>query len=258
MMMNNLSKTFVFFIIASLGMLCSGYAQCRILTIGDSTMASYDENTNELRGWVQMLPPFLNNDVTLNNQGASGRSSKSFYHEFWVGLRASLKPGDYVFIQFGHNDEKSAGLDSKDQLGLGTAAWGQYIEYLTKYVQECRDRGAIPILFTSVVRGIRDDNRKLTDESLHSLSKICGNNIQMNYPLAMRALAIELDVPLIDMRSLTQQLVEFYEYEKSKRYIYCRRDDAHLQATGGMLFAGLAVNELQKKGLLTKELIPLY
>ena len=258
---NNLLKATLVCLMVFVYFAQNSNAQCRVITIGDSTMAQYDETVNdklnELRGWVQMLPPFLANSVTLDNFGKCGRSSKSFYYEFWKELRETLQPGDYVFIQFGHNDEKNAGLDSKEsnQKGLGTAAWGQYIEYLTKYVQECRNRGAIPVLFTSIVRGSITVDGKLTPESLHNLSNICGNNIQMNYPLAMRALAKELAVPLIDMTLLTQKLVEAYGYEKAKKYIYCSKDNAHLKATGGILFAGLAVKEMYKQGILKQEFI---
>lgn len=228
-------------------------AQSRIITIGDSTMSDYDEKRySDQRGWVQMLPAFLKDSIKLINAARAGRSSKSFYYEFWPELRDSIKSGDYIFIQFGHNDEKNGGVDSKGygKEKLGTAAWGQYQEYLKKYVKESRDRGAIPIFFTSIVRGKFDEQDKLTDESIHSLKRICGNDSLMNYPLAMRSLAKELDVPLVDMTAFTKKIIESYGYEKAKKYIYCKKDDTHLKATGGILFSKLAVEELIRQKLL--------
>jgi len=130
----------------------------RIFTIGDSTMADYDtikySGDKEQRGWCQLFPLFLTENVILKNAAKNGRSSKSFYKEMWVKLRNELKPGDIVFIQFGHNDEKQNGLDTdeNDSTARGTNPWSQYQKYLKLYVNEVRERGAIPVLFTPVVR----------------------------------------------------------------------------------------------------------
>lgn len=240
---------------------CLLSAQGRILTIGDSTMADYDvekrSGENEMRGWGQMLPLFLTNGAESTNAAKNGRSSKSFYYEYWETLRESLRPGDYVFIQFGHNDEKNGGLDSdeNDRSQRGTAAWGQYQKYLKLYVEESRAKGAIPVLLTPVVRRLFDDDNKLSGQALHSLTEIVKNDSTMNYPLAMRALAQELSVPLVDMTALTEAMVLEYGAEKSKEVIYARNDNTHLKAKGGILFARLAVTDLLSKGILTDYLI---
>jgi len=232
-------------------------AQVRILTIGDSTMADYDEEKrsgeNEMRGWAQMLPTFVKDNVTVDNRAKNGRSSKSFYYEFWETLRETLKPGDYVFIQFGHNDEKADGLDTdpNDKKGRGTAAWGQYQEYLTRYVNESRERGAIPVLMTPVVRRLFDDNNNIIGKGLHSLTDIAPDDSTMNYPLAMRSLARKLSVSLVDMTLLTEQLVKEYGAEKSKEVIYAKNDNTHLKAMGGVLFSELAVRDLLRQDILT-------
>jgi len=221
-------------------------------------MADYDEEKrsgeNEMRGWAQMLPTFVKDNVTVDNRAKNGRSSKSFYYEFWETLRETLKPGDYVFIQFGHNDEKADGLDTDptDKKARGTSAWGQYQEYLTRYVNESRERGAIPILMTPVVRRLFDDNNKnITGKGLHNLTDIAPDDSTMNYPLAMRSLAHKLSVPLIDMTLLTEQLVKEYGVEKSKDVIYAKNDNTHLKAMGGVLFSELAVKDLLRQGILT-------
>lgn len=232
-------------------------SQVRILTIGDSTMADYDEEKNsgenEMRGWAQMLPMFFSHDVAIDNAAKNGRSSKSFYFEFWNTLKQTLKPGDYVFIQFGHNDEKAKGLDTPltDTKERGTAAWGQYQIFLTNYVTESREKGAIPIFFTPVVRRAFNDGGKINNTGLHNLSEYCGNDSAMNYPLAMRDLAMKLSVPLVDMTMLTKQLVEDYGAEKSKQVIYVNKDNTHLKAMGGILFSRLAVQDLQRQKILS-------
>lgn len=231
-------------------------SQVRILTIGDSTMANYDEEKNsgekEMRGWAQMFSVFTKDNVRVDNAAKNGRSSKSFYLEFWKELRETLKPGDYVFIQFGHNDEKFNGLD--DEIGSpkrrGTAAWGQYQDFLTIYVNESRERGAIPILFTPVVRRLFNDDNIIIGVGLHNLNEIAGNDSLMNYPLAMKTLAKKLNVPLVDMTTLTQNLVEAYGAEKAKEVIYAKNDNTHLKAMGGILFSRLAAEELLKQNIL--------
>ncbi|NDW10020.1 rhamnogalacturonan acetylesterase [Dysgonomonas sp. 520] len=233
------------------------FAQVRILTIGDSTMADYDEVKNsgekEKRGWAQMLPLFLKDNVKLDNAAKNGRSSKSFYYEFWGKLRETLKPGDYVFIQFGHNDEKADGQDTdeNDKSQRGTAAWGQYQKYMELYISESREKGAIPILLTPVVRRLFDKNNNITDKGLHNLAEFAGNDSTMNYPLAMRYLAKKMNVPLVDMTLSTEKLVKEYGAEKSKEIIYAKDDNTHLKAMGGILFSKLAVEDLIRQDILT-------
>lgn len=235
----------------------SATAQKRILTIGDSTMADYDttkySGEKEQRGWGQMLPAYLKKDVALINAAKNGRSSKSFYYEFWQSLRDTLQPGDYVFIQFGHNDEKADGQDTDetDTTNRGTAAWGQYQKYLTFYVDECRAKGAIPILFTPIVRRLFDEgSTRINDKGLHNLTEFAVSESEMNYPLSMKTLTIQLNVPLIDMTSLTKNLVETMGAEKAKELIYVNSDDTHLKANGAKEFARLAVIELLRQNLL--------
>lgn len=234
-------------------------AKVRVMTIGDSTMALYDEVKNsgdkELRGWAQMLPMFFNDSVTIDDEARNGRSSKSFYKERWAGLRETLKAGDYVLIQFAHNDEKENGADTdeSDPKARGTAPWGQYVKYLTKYVEECRNRGATPIFVTPIVRGSFDsDGKKLKLSSLHNLSKAndAANDTTLNYVYAMKSVAKQMNVRLIDMTNLTRQLVEQYGPEASKRLIYNKFDYTHLQARGAILIAKVFVDYLYNHNIL--------
>ncbi len=163
--MKNKLKSFLLTAFCSLG-LASVFAQApTVHTIGDSTMEEKSTdpsvNTNGQRGWPQMLPQFMVNGATLNNRAKSGTSSKTFYEEsrFWTTVKPQIKEGDYVIIQFGHNDEKHAGADGE----VGTYPWTTYKEYLRKYVNEVRELNATPILFTPIVRGYFSAN-KITDK----------------------------------------------------------------------------------------------
>ena len=231
-------------------------AKTRIFTIGDSTMADYDtikySGDKEQRGWCQLFPLFLIENVILKNAAKNGRSSKSFYKEVWLKLRNELKPGDYVFIQFGHNDEKQNGLDTdeNDSTARGTNPWSQYQKYLKLYVNETRERGAIPILFTPVVRRYFKDGN-LTQKGKHNLSETAGDST-LDYVASMKNVALDLKVPLIDMTASTKKLVESYGPDKAKAELYIKADDTHLKKEGAYQFAKLAANELKEKHIIFK------
>jgi Lysophospholipase L1 and related esterases len=231
----------------------------RIFTIGDSTMADYDtlkySGDKEQRGWCQLLPGLLSKEVTLKNAARNGRSSKSFYKEVWVKLRNEIKPGDYVFIQFGHNDEKQDGLDTdeNDSTARGTAPWSLYQKYLKMYVNEVRQRGAIPVLFTPVVRRYFVGS-KLTQKARHNLSEAIGDKT-LDYVAAMKDVAAQLSVPLIDLTASTRELVEAYGPDKSKAELYVKADDTHLKIEGARQFARLAARELKEKKILDKYIL---
>ena len=122
-----MTKTFFRFLMLAAALLLtaatSTTAQIKVHSIGDSTMQTYDESSTDKRGWAQMLQQFFDaNFVTVNNRGKSGASSKSFYNEaaYWPTMVASkssnttIEQGDYVLIQFAHNDEKNNGMDGDE------------------------------------------------------------------------------------------------------------------------------------------------
>src|ERR1035437_1462871 len=232
-------------------------AKVRIFTIGDSTMADYDtlkySGDKEQRGWCQLFPKLLNDGATLTNAARNGRSSKSFYKEVWVKLRNELQPGDFVFIQFGHNDEKQNGMDTDedDENARGTNPWSQYQKYLKLYVAETRERGGIPVFFTPVVRRNFKDN-KLTQKAQHNLVENPTDSI-LNYVASMKNIARQLSVPLIDMTASTLKLVEAYGPDKSKKELYINTDDTHLKSEGAWQFAKLAAKDLKEKDILTNQ-----
>jgi pectinesterase len=113
-----------------------------IFSIGDSTMVNKDTTrSNPERGWCQVLPAFFDeNQLVIDNRSKNGRSSKSFRDEgLWQGVLNMIQKGDYVFIQFGHND-------SKPDVARKTYPHSSCRENLIRYIRESREKGAIPIL----------------------------------------------------------------------------------------------------------------
>ena len=215
-----------------------------IYGIGDSTMANkVKPEENPERGWGQMLPLFFNDNITIDNRALNGRSTRSFINEkHWDNILKTLKKGDYVFIQFGHNDQKEK--DSTRYTNPHTA----YRHNLIRFVEETRAKGATPILFSSIVR--RNFNEKGVLISTHG-----------EYTMEARLVAQEYNVPFIDMEYLTELLEQSYGPEKSKQlhlhykageipyYKEDKADDTHLCVKGATEVAKIAVQELKKTKL---------
>ncbi len=231
-----------------------------VYAVGDSTMAYYDPTAYpNQRGWGQMFPQFLVGDVGYVDAAKNGRSSKSFYDEgSWeTSVRSKLVAGDYVLIQFAHNDEKTDGLD--DPSGIGTAPFGTYQDYLRKYVYETVAAGATPILVTPVVRRYFSGSA-LTGKACHDLTGVGDPSIpvdqDLNYVEAMKQVATEKGVQVVDMTASTKALVEQYGPTDSKSIIYTPGDGTHLKPLGATLFAQLAAKEMLEKGILAAYLNP--
>ena len=215
-----------------------------IYGIGDSTMANkIKPEENPERGWGQMLPLFFNDNITIDNRAVNGRSTRSFINEKrWDDIYKVLKPGDYVFIQFGHNDAKE-----KDSLRY-TNPHTAYRYNLIRFVTESREKGATPIIFSSVVRRNFNENGVLI--STHG-----------DYTLEARLVAQEYNVPFIDMEYYSELLEQSYGPEKSKQlhlyykageipyYKEDKADDTHFCAKGATAIAKIAVEELKKTKL---------
>lgn len=217
-------------------------AHITIHGIGDSTMANKpDPDNNPERGWMQVLPDFLTDSVTVKNHAVNGRSSRSFIDEKrWDSVVRKLQKGDYVFIQFGHNDQKEN--DPKRYTNPHTA----YRQNLMRFVKEARAKEAFPVLFTSIVRRNFNANGTLVDT--HGA-----------YPQEMRLVAQQLEVPIIDLQYLTEKLEESYGVERSKKlhlhyaaqeipyYPEGKTDDTHLSVLGAMEVAKLAIEGLKQE-----------
>jgi lysophospholipase L1-like esterase len=250
--------------------LCSNYnrAQFTIHTIGDSTMEQKAtdsiSNPNGQRGWSQMLTQFIVNGAVLNDRAKSGTSSKSFYEDkdsygnyrFWATVKPQIKAGDYVIIQFGHNDEKDAGWESAHNgtayTGIGTNPWHLYTRYLCYYINEVRALGATPVLFTPIVR----NGWTGTSISASAAHNIGTDSIgrALDYPAAMRKVADSLNVALVDHTLLTKAYCEQIGQSQTTSLVYNVGDGTHLGIFGATTYARLAVKELIRQGILTNYL----
>jgi lysophospholipase L1-like esterase len=219
------------------------FAPPTVYTIGDSTMADYGEKDTDpaaLRGWGQLLQGYFRDDVKVRDLAVSGRSTKSYIDEGrWAEVLEQLKPGDYLFIQFGHNDEKR-----EDPKRFTNPLTG-YRHNLERFVTESRARGAIPILFSPLTR--RHFNDKGVLEDTHGL-----------YPLVAREVARDLDVPFIDLQLRTEEMILEAGVAGSKRLFHRIapgvdprypdgfQDNTHLSIEGARLVAGFAVDGLKR------------
>lgn len=231
-----------------------------IYMIGDSTMADKSlENGNQERGWGQMLSQFLTDDVVVDNHAMDGRSSLSFINEGrWDEVLSKLQKGDYLFIQFGHNDEKTA----KD---LHTVPGGSFDENLRRFVREGRAKGAFPVLFNSIVRRNYPPPGHTVHQYTYENEGTTLVDTHGEYAIAPKKIAQEMNVPFVNMTSLTHELVENMGPEESKKIfmwipsgIYDAHpngkiDNTHLNIHGAKVVAEIAIREVEK---VIPELVP--
>lgn len=209
-------------------------APLTVFLIGDSTMADKpDPERNPERGWGQSLPRYLGGEAAVENHARNGRSTRSFIAEGrWDSVRTRLKRGDYVLIQFGHNDQK---VEDSTRY---TNPYSSYRANLERFVAETRARGATPVVLSSIVRRSFSAGGALQDT--HGA-----------YPWVARAVAREAGVGFVDLQLLTEALVQRAGPERSKAlYVWAgeRRDDTHLSPAGADSVARLAARELRRLG----------
>lgn len=239
-----------------------------IFMIGDSTMANKPtDKDNQERGWGQMLSGFFTDDIQVDNHAVNGRSSKSFIDEGrWDKVLEKIKPGDYVFIQFGHNDEKP-------KADRHTDPGSTFDANLTRFCKEARKKGGIPVLFNSIVRrNFYDNKNAVTDDDLHGEAiantthdgdSLIETHIlptedgkTLDYLASPRNVAKKLKVPFVDMNKITHDLVQGLGAEESKS-LYCwidpdtnlaapkgRQDNTHLNIHGARVIADLTVDAI--------------
>lgn len=213
----------------------------RIFMIGDSTMADKPLDDNPERGWGQMFPLFLDPGVTVKNYAVNGRSTKSFIDEHrWDSVVAQLRSGDWVVIQFGHNDSKK---NSPDRYA---APKGAYKENLIRFIKETRAKGANPLLVTPVMRRSFDDKGVFVDS--HG-----------EYPGVVREVAAAYNVPLVDLHKSSQALIEQHGVQGSVKMFKTTpaghfkavpdgvTDNTHFSVYGATTIAGLVAREINEK-----------
>lgn len=172
--------------------ICAFTASDKPVTIfiaGDSTAQSYKEEKDGLiKGWGQMLPLFLDDNVRVVNHAMGGRSTKTFISEGrWERLLSEVSPGDYVFVQFGHNDASTRPERH--------ASYEDYRNNLIRFIEDVRAKKANPVLLTSVVMRTFDKKGNLVDDRLKG------------YPVITRQVAKEYNVPMIDVNLKTRDFI---------------------------------------------------
>jgi lysophospholipase L1-like esterase len=199
----------------------------RIALIGDSTMASYAKppaDRPDLTGWGQVFGESFDSGITVLNHAASGRSSKSFLSEGrWEPVLAE-KP-DYVFIQFGHNDQPGKGDRATDPQG-------DFQDNLRRYVREARAAGTKPVLVTPVARRTFADGKAATTLT--------------PYAEATLKVGKELGVPVVDLHAASFQLFDSLGDAASADLTASASDRTHFSRKGGLVIAGLVAAALPK------------
>ena len=210
----------------------------KVLMAGDSTMQDVDHQKNPDWGWGQVFPRYFNEEVEVINLARGGRSTRTFIEEGrWDTLIGQAGEGDYIFIQFGHNDSSEAHPDRYTPPA-------DYKANLVRFVSEAREKGAIPILVTPVMRRNFDENGEFYD--VHGV-----------YPSLVKEVAGEMTVTCIDLQEMSKWLIINHGVEGSVRLFMnvapgehpcCpegRKDNTHFSEYGAMKIAGLIVDGLK-------------
>ncbi len=228
----------LFFLVAA-WLLASSFT---IHLMGDSTMAEKDLSDGKPeRGWGMMFPNFVDDGVKVVNYAQNGRSTKSFIDlGLWDKVHGNLHEGDWVFIQFGHNDSK------EDDPARYAAPWGAYQDNLRRFVREAREKGATPVLLTPVARRWFKDGR--LDRNCHG-----------DYPAAMTQVAREEGVILLDITTPTLDWIEGLGDEASRPYFMhlqpgryaCapqgKTDNTHTVAAGARKVAEIVCSRIREQ-----------
>jgi lysophospholipase L1-like esterase len=210
---------------------------------GDSTMAQKMPDKRPETGWGEALQKYFDVDkVKIDNHAQNGRSTRSFIAENrWQAIIDKLKAGDYVFIQFGHND---AAQNRPDRYTPPE----DYRKNLIRFITEVREKKANPVLLTPVMRRRFNADGKFEDS--HG-----------EYPDIVRSVAKENQVPLIDMHRKSEGVIKKYGAEESKKlFLHLKpdenvnypkglEDNTHFSPLGASIMASLAVEGIREQKL---------
>jgi lysophospholipase L1-like esterase len=212
-----------------------------VYMIGDSTMANKETKAYPETGWGMPFKYFFDSTVVVDNRAKNGRSTKSFISEnLWQPVADKLKPGDYVFIQFGHNDE------SKDK-GDRYSSPDDYKKNLVKFITETRAKKANPVLLTPVTR------RRFVDGKIQETHE--------EYSKLMVEVAKAQQVPLIDLDTKSRELLQKFGEEPSKllflqleagehpNYPQGKIDNTHFSEMGARLMAQIVLRDIVNQKL---------
>jgi len=253
----------------------------KVHTLGDSTMAPYDESATITRGWGMYFGNFLTNGWTSINYAKGGRDSRGGYEELWQTAKKNVSAGDYVIITFGHNDEKNSGMDGYQlrdyYLSIGDNAAAKavdlrgtipsttYKEWLGKIVDEAKALGATPIICSPVCRSyfsgskIRRNGRHdlgdsfsvLTSGGIKEKQSVPADDHTMDYAYHSQKLAEEKGVSFIDLTTATAELYEYYGDAKCHEYLFDGDGSTHFNTTGAVLVARECARLMKAQNILT-------
>lgn len=274
-----MKKTLFFLLMAIIGMsVCAK----KVHTLGDSTMANYDESATVTRGWGMYFGNFLTNGWTSINYAKGGRDSRGGYEELWQTAKKNVEAGDYVIITFGHNDEKNQGMDGTQlqayyqSLGQtwtetrGTIPSTTYKEWLGKIVDEAKALGAIPIICSPVCRSyfngstIRRNGRHdlgdsfsvLTSTGILEKQSVSADDHTMDYAYHSQKLAEEKNIDFIDLTNATKEFYESYGTQaKCEAQLFDGEGSTHFNTTGALLVARECARLMKAQGILADDII---
>lgn len=220
----------------------------KIIWVGDSTVAFNAADTYPQTGIGQEFDRYCKREYVVMDFAKNGASSKSFYDSGrFEPAEQVMEEGDFLFIQFGHNDEKP-------KPDRHTDPYTSYQEYLMRYVEAARRKGAAPVLITPLSRRLFQEDG--TIENSHG-----------EYPAAVKALAEREGIPVIDLTESSRRLYEETGDEKSRKwfmhfpagayenYDTDKKDNTHLHYEGAVRMAGLVADGLRKLGGMYEELL---
>lgn len=208
-----------------------------VYLIGDSTMSIKQTKAYPETGWGMPFVYFFDSTVTVDNRAQNGRSTRTFMEENrWQPVVSNLQEGDYVFVQFGHNDEVSTkGSYTTEE---------QFKNNLVKYITDTKNKKAIPVLITPVARRKFNADGKI--EGTHDV-----------YSEIVRTTARENNVALIDLDKKSQELLQSFGVENSKllflqlkpgehpNYPEGKEDNTHFNELGARMMAQLVLVEIK-------------
>ncbi len=211
-----------------------------IWMIGDSTMCLYEPNRAPITGWGMPFAVFFDSSVSIHNMAKGGRSTRTFLSENrWQPIADSLQEGDYVIMQFGHNDEAKE-EKYKDRY----TAVPDYETNLIKFITESRAKKAIPVLITPVSR-MKFDKQGIAQET------------HVEYTAAVFEVGKQYNVPVIDLDTRSRELYQKMGAENTKllfmqldtlehpHYPEGQKDNTHFNEYGARMIAELVLAELK-------------
>lgn len=245
-----LNKVFLFICLLLVSFISAEKKKITVWMIGDSTMCRYEPTRAPLTGWGMPFAHFFDSTVTIDNRARGGRSTRTFISENrWQPIADSLQEGDYVLIQFGHNDEAKE-KKYKDRY----TPVPDYKSNLLKFIIESKRKKAIPVLITPVTRMKFNKDGKVVET-------------HTEYSAAVLEVAKQTGVPVIDLDKKSRELLQkfgvghakllFMQLEPGEHPSYPegQSDNTHFNEFGARNIAQLVVAEIKAQQLELAERI---